>query len=66
MTDTRDRTTYRKLDSRASATLETLPGDDPVVRANVLIDRAVVLQDVGDFDGANVLLAEADALLDAA
>lgn len=58
-------TTYRALDDRAAAYNARLDADDPLAKANALIDQAVALQDAGDFDASGALLAEAEALLDA-
>jgi hypothetical protein len=59
-----DKTTYRALDDRAAAYVVRLEESDPLARSNALIDRAVALQDAGEFAAAETLLAKADALLE--
>lgn len=57
------KTTFRSVDAKAAAILAKLPADDPVVRANLLCDQAVALQDAGDCATAALLLAQAEQLL---
>lgn len=55
-------TTYRALNTRAAQYVATLDIDDSLVIANRLIDRAIALQDAGQYDEADDLLAAADSL----
>lgn len=57
------RTTYKALNDRAAAYVATLPADDPLVRANDLIDRANAAIDSGDVELAGELFARVDELL---
>ena len=56
-------TTYRALSPYAQRIVDALPIDDPVKLANILIDIAVGLQDIGRSKEGEELLDRAERLI---
>lgn len=57
------KTTWKALDERAAAFVAALPANDPLKRANALIDRANAAVDAGDFTRADELFSLAEELI---
>ena len=52
----------RTLPTRLARYLSNCDADDPLLRANQLVDEALALQDAGKFAEAEAVLNEAEAL----